>query len=86
MDVYKKFIGNFMRAKSAIEIAKQARPVFAKFLEVSLHGLSIYTRSRMTEAQTLHNLTQEQTLSLLCRCTRLSVSYCEPAVVVVNKH
>ena len=36
MDIYSKFIGNFMRAKAAIEIAKQARPVFAKFLEVSL--------------------------------------------------
>lgn len=35
MDVYSKFIGNFMRAKAAIEIAKQARPVFAKFLDVS---------------------------------------------------
>ena len=28
------FIHNFMRAKAAIEIAKQARPVFAKFIEV----------------------------------------------------
>lgn len=35
MDIYSKFIGNFMRAKVAIEISKQARPVFAKFLEVS---------------------------------------------------
>lgn len=34
MDIYSKFIGNFMRAKAATEIAKQARPVFAKFLEV----------------------------------------------------
>jgi len=33
MDIYSKFIGNFMRAKAATEIAKQARPVFAKFLE-----------------------------------------------------
>ena len=37
MDIYSKFIGNFMRAKAAIEIAKQARPVFAKFLEVSFY-------------------------------------------------
>ena len=37
MDIYSKFIGNFMRAKAAIEIAKQARPVFAKFLEVSIY-------------------------------------------------
>lgn len=34
MNIYTKFIHNFMRAKAAIEIAKQARPVFAKFLEV----------------------------------------------------
>ena len=36
MKIYTKFIHNFMRAKAAIEIAKQARPVFAKFLEVML--------------------------------------------------
>ena len=35
MDIYSKFIGNFMRAKAAMELAKQGRPVFAKFLEVS---------------------------------------------------
>ena len=35
MNIYTMFIHNFMRAKAAIEIAKQARPVFAKFLEVS---------------------------------------------------
>jgi hypothetical protein len=34
MNIYTMFIHNFMRAKAAIEIAKQARPVFAKFLEV----------------------------------------------------
>ncbi len=35
MDIYSRFIQNFMRAKSAIDIAKQSRPMFAKFLEVS---------------------------------------------------
>ena len=36
MDIYSKFIGNFMRAKAAMELAKQGRPVFAKFLEVNV--------------------------------------------------
>ena len=36
MDIYTKFIHNFLRAKAAIELAKQSRPVFAKFLEVSV--------------------------------------------------
>lgn len=36
MDIYRKFIGNFMRAKSSIELAKQAKSVFSKFLEVSV--------------------------------------------------
>ncbi|CAI8041525.1 Rho guanine nucleotide exchange factor 17 [Geodia barretti] len=35
MNIYTMFIHNFMRAKAAIEIAKQARPVFAKFIERS---------------------------------------------------
>lgn len=35
MDIYRKFIGNFMRAKASIELAKQAKSVFSKFLEVS---------------------------------------------------
>lgn len=34
MDIYSKFIGNFRRAKANIEMAKQAKSVFAKFLEV----------------------------------------------------
>ena len=34
-DIYKKFIGNFMRAKASMEIAKQSKSVFTKFLEVS---------------------------------------------------
>lgn len=38
MDIYSKFIGNFMRAKASIEMAKQAKSVFAKFLEVSVSG------------------------------------------------
>ena len=36
MDMYKKFIGNFMRAKASIELAKQTKSVFSKFLEVSV--------------------------------------------------
>jgi len=38
MDIYSKFIGNFMRAKANIETAKQAKLMFAKFLEVSQWG------------------------------------------------
>lgn len=36
MDIYTKFIGNFMRAKASIELAKQAKSVFSKFLEVKI--------------------------------------------------
>jgi hypothetical protein len=35
-DIYTKFIGNFMRAKASIELAKQAKSVFSKFLEVKM--------------------------------------------------
>ncbi len=35
MDIYRKFIGNFMKAKASIEIAKQTKSVFSKFLEVN---------------------------------------------------
>ncbi len=46
MEIYSKFIGNFMKAKISIETAKQAKPVFAKFLEVS-EWLDLCVRARV---------------------------------------
>ena len=47
MDIYSKFIGNFMRAKAAMELAKQGRPVFAKFLEVKLCQVAVSSDENM---------------------------------------
>lgn len=36
-DMYSAYIDNFLNAKDAVRIAKEAKPAFHKFLEVS-HG------------------------------------------------
>lgn len=44
MNIYSAYIDNFLNAKDAVRIAKEARPAFMKFLEVgpgsSPHGWS----------------------------------------------
>lgn len=40
MDIYRRFIGNFMQARASIELAKQAKPLFSKFLEVGITSWS----------------------------------------------
>lgn len=38
--MYSAYIDNFLNAKDAVRIAKEAKPAFHKFLEVCIHSLS----------------------------------------------
>lgn len=40
MTIYSAYIDNFLNAKDAVRIAKEARPAFMKFLDVGHHPSS----------------------------------------------
>lgn len=50
VNIYSAYIDNFLNAKDAVRIAKEARPAFMKFLEVGpgscLHGSWPQSRAR----------------------------------------
>lgn len=46
VNIYSAYIDNFLNAKDAVRVAKEARPAFLKFLEVCGFG-SGYTHLRL---------------------------------------
>lgn len=48
MNIYSAYIDNFLNAKDAVRIAKEARPAFMKFLEVGSSPPRCWPRSRTT--------------------------------------
>jgi len=41
-NIYSAYIDNFMNAKDAVRIAKEAKPAFLKFLEVYIKALFLF--------------------------------------------